>query len=125
MRKILVGEENLTKFLAAWANVDLRAEGVECRIDAPDKLFKGQIKELQAITKSLSENSIILLMGINVTDKGNFVDFYKDFFGRPSVKDYSSWQRALKDPDNGLTATRYQTFDIQDSLEFRKFDTSA
>lgn len=124
MRPILNGEESLTQFIAALANVDIREDSVECRLDDPVKLTKGTYKELKALFSAWKTNVVQLLVGVNVTDKGNFQDFYKDFFGRPTVKDYSIWSRKLKDVDNGLPAKRYRNFEIQDNLEFQEFSMS-
>lgn len=124
MRPIMNGEETITKFMAALANVDIRDEGVECRLDSPEKLIKGTYKELKDVFQHWKNNTVQLLLAVKVTEKGNFQDFFKDFFGRPSAKDFGIWGRMLKDKDNGLPAKRYREYDIQDSLEFQEYKVS-
>jgi hypothetical protein len=125
LRPLLQGEETITRFLAAFMNVDMRADDVECRVEDFKKILKGNVKELRDLTNSWKDNAVQLLLGTKDEDRGTFQDFFKDFFGRPSVKDVSAWKRALKDKDNGLTAKRYLNFDIQDSLEFQEAKVSS
>lgn len=129
MRLAIQGEEQLTKFLIAFLNLDVREEGAECRLDDPKKIATGKDREFRNILTGWKNNTVQLLVMVKKVVDGEkisyFQDFYKEFFGRPSVKTIDAWQKAIGDDRNGLGATRYSNFKLGvGGLEFCEYQTS-
>jgi len=123
LRKAISGEDQVTKFLIALLNVNTRLEGTECRLIDPKKVANGDLAEVKGYLKERPNNTIQCLLGVNKTEKGNFQDFYKDFFARSAskTKTLEAWAKAVGDDRNGLEAKRYQTLSVT-NLRFEEWE---
>jgi len=123
LRKAIAGEDQLTQFLIALINVNTRLEGTECRLVDPKKIAKGDLSEIKGYLKDWPNNTIQCLLGVKKTDKGNFQDFYKDFFARSSskTKTLETWSKKISDDRNGLEAERYKDLKVT-NLKFEQWE---
>lgn len=115
-RPALIGEGKLTKFIKAWANVDLVSQAT---LDNPTALAKGDISEIKALFAIIPNNEVQVLLGVRATDKGNYQDVYDGHFDRANNKDYSKWKKELEKDGN-----EYKS-DYQGDLNFKPFTGSS
>jgi hypothetical protein len=77
--KAYIGEETLIKFMIAWANV---LKGGEVTLDTMEQIVQGNVSELQAYVKALTNNQIKVLVGVK---DGKYQTVYSKYFGKTSV----------------------------------------
>ena len=76
MRECLVGEGLLYEFLAAWTNIDQRAEGSEIKLSTStsDIITNNDVEELNTLTQEL-DRGVRVLLGVR---DGKYQDIYPD-----------------------------------------------
>lgn len=89
-RVAYVGEENLTNFIKAWANVDQEGQAV---LDNVEALAKGNIAELVTLHQSIQNNEVQCLLGVR---DGKYQDIYSKYFDRPYRKAFPQWTKQLE-----------------------------
>lgn len=80
VRKAFVGEETLMDFIKAYANV---ANGDECAFESWQAIAKGDVKEIKALIKALSDNRVRVLLGVK---DEKYQQVYTRHFGRLKPK---------------------------------------
>ncbi len=78
--KIARGADTLTEFVKVWANV---APGDEVQLDTLAKIEQGDMKELEALVKALTTNSVRVLVYVR---DGKYQGVYTRHFGRLTPK---------------------------------------
>ena len=97
-RKTFVGEQTLIDFIKAWANV---AYGDEVTFDTMSKIVKGDVTELKAIVKMLSNNQVRVLVGVK---DGKYQNIYLKHFGRVKPQRDDLFVNALNDEYKSFNA---------------------
>lgn len=93
-RPAIVGEETLTNFIKAWANVGVEDQAV---LENPIALAKGDLTELKSLFATIANNEVQVLLGVK---EGKYQDVYTAYFDRPYRKAFDAWKKAL-DGDYG------------------------
>ena len=78
--KVARGADTLTEFVKVWANV---APGDEVQLDTLAKIEQGDMKELEALVKALTTNSVRVLVYVR---DGKYQGVYTRHFGRLTPK---------------------------------------
>lgn len=115
-RPALVGEAKLTKFIKAWANVDLNDQAT---LDNPVALAKGDLSEIKGLFAMIPGNEVQVLLGVNITEKGNYQDVYDGHFERATNKDFTRWQKELAKDGQEFKS------DFQGDLKFKEYTGSS
>lgn len=102
LRKALTGEETLINFTKAWANV---ANGDEVSFDSIAKIVKGDVTEVKALVKLLSNNQVRLLVGVK---DGKYQTIYTKVFGRVKPQRDDIFVKNLND-DYGAFNAEFDT----------------
>jgi len=99
------GEETLINFVKAWANV---ASGDDVSFDTIGNIVKGDVSELKALVKMLSNNQARVLVGVK---DGKYQTIYTKHFGRVKPQRDDLFVRMLND-DYGAFNAEFNT-DLQ------------
>jgi len=125
-RQALVGEAQLLKFIAAWANInpfpDKEGNRAMCKFENIDKLFSNDTSEIRSImTGEITKDNLVkLLLDVIVTEDGKkFQDVYPYFFDRAASRSTKMWVKRL---GNDYTQCKG---DYQNSLEFQEYTATA
>ena len=97
-RKAYVGEETLIEFTKAWANV---AGGDEVSYDNIASIASGDVSEIKALVKALTNNEVRLLVGVK-DDKYQTV--YTKSFGRVKPQRDQYFIKSLNDDYGSFNA---------------------
>lgn len=108
-RKALVGEEDLTTFIKAWANVDPKDQA---SLDDMSKIAKGDLTEILALHKAIPTNQVKVLLGVK---DGKYQDVYSKCFDRAYRTNFTTWKKSLEG--------QYSEFksDYQNDLNFKPY----
>jgi hypothetical protein len=108
-RKALIGEEDLTSFIKAWANVDPKDQAA---LDDTSKIAKGDITEIVNLHKAIPNNQVKVLLGVK---DGKYQDVYSKCFDRAYRTNFTTWKKALEG--------QYSEFksDYQNDLNFKPY----
>ena len=90
-RKAYTGEETLINFVKAWANV---ASGDNVYFDTMPAIASGNVTEIKALLKSLTNNEVRVLIGVK-DDK--YQQVYTKYFGRIKPQRDDLFIKALND----------------------------
>ena len=96
------GEETLINFVKAWANV---ASGDDVSFDTIGNIVKGDVSELKALVKMLSNNQARVLVGVK---DGKYQTIYTKHFGRVKPQRDDLFTRNLND-DYGTFNAEFNT----------------
>ena len=96
------GEETLINFVKAWANV---ASGDDVSFDTIGNMVKGDVSELKALVKMLSNNQARVLVGVK---DGKYQTIYTKHFGRVKPQRDDLFVRMLND-DYGAFNAEFNT----------------
>lgn len=88
-RPALQGEGKLTRFIKAWANVDLDSQAC---LDNPMALAKGDLAEIKSLFAIIPNNEVQCLLFVN--DKG-YQDVYDGYFDRKLSVNYNQWKKEI------------------------------
>ena len=97
-RKAFTGEETLINFVKAWANV---ASGDEVTFDTMPAIANGDLTEIKALVKALSNNQVRVLIGVK-DDK--YQQVYTKYFGRIKPQRDDLFIKALNDDYGSFNA---------------------
>ena len=97
-RKAYVGEETLSYFTKAWANV---ASGDEVSFDTIHEIVKGNLTELKSLVTVLTNNQLRVLVGVK-DDK--YQQVYTKYFGRIKPERNDLFIKALNDDYGAFNA---------------------
>ena len=110
-RPCYVGEDRLTQFLINWLNIK---PGDNARLESPEKLFNGDLSELNGIFKAFSSNEVRVMLTVHTTqDSKRFQNIYSNYFDRASNESYTYWEKHFR--ENG------EKFQDDYSFEFTEF----
>jgi len=116
-----VGEGQLIRFIAAWANVNPYADAAGnrglCYFEDVTKLFTNDLSEIRDIFDQIKDvNEIKVLLNVITTDEGKtYQDVYQHHYDRAASKSTKAWTNALA---NDYTQCKG---DYQNSLEFKEY----
>lgn len=120
-RPAKVGEGQLIRFIAAWANVNPYADAAGnrgmCYFEDVTKLFTNDLSEIREIFDQIKDdNEVKVLLNVITTDEGKtYQDVYMHHFDRAASKSTKAWENALA---NDYTQCKG---DYQNSLEFKEY----
>jgi hypothetical protein len=106
-RPALVGEGKLTRFIKAWANVDLEQQAC---LDNPSALAKGDLTELKALFAVIPNNEVQCLLGVN--DKG-YQEVWDGYFDRKLSVNFAQWRKELEKDGQEFKADYQGDFKFQ------------
>ncbi len=108
-RKAKSGEEQITEWLKAYANVET---GKRCQLETIAAIATGDVSELRKYHHALQNNEVKYLLGVK---ENKYQSVYEKMFGRTYEKTTTRWIKQLEDPFGKFDA------DYQNALDLRSF----
>lgn len=133
IRPLYMGEEELTGFLKAYLCIPNKSykkksgeivilddlTKAEARLDTIDKLFTGNVKDLQDIINMRPDNLVKAVFGPKTTDDNRvYQDVFTPMFVKNNVTDYSYVEKIIKEKqDSG--SYKNSTFTVEPLHEYQ------